>query len=274
MGASLKGARTVRTGSLPGWRGRIGVIYPASGLTESEFFHFTPPGVSLHFTRVHIPLRQEVVGDGAAGREIRHPDLQRAARDLAEVRPDCIVWACTSESFKHGVEGELRQIAEIESASGAATVTASSSVVEALRFLRTTKVALGAPYTAEVTERLAGYLEGAGFSVLGQVALGCSNDFEICSLLPEDTYSLAKAADRPDAEVVFISCAALRLGRMVTEIEREVRKPVLTSAMAALWNALRIIGISSPFPEWGSLFAAARGRGPLAGEMGGGATVR
>src|SRR6516225_8673343 len=93
-----------------GWRGRIGVIYPASGLNELEMAEFLPDGVTLHFTRVHIPLTESGAFDGG---EVSYPELRRAGRELAAIDPACILWACTSENFKRGLPGEREQMAAI-----------------------------------------------------------------------------------------------------------------------------------------------------------------
>ncbi len=244
----------LKTGSLLGWRGRIGIIYPASGLNEHEFFLFAPHGISLHFTRVHTPLKENDIIDEKGEKKVRHPELQIAASLLSEAKPHCILWACTSESFKHGIIGEKDQVNEIETTSGVKAITASLSCAEALKYLSAHKVAIGTPYTNNITKKLASYLIEKGFTVVNQVSLGCSNDIEICSLLPEDTYALAKKADHHEADVVLISCAAMRIGNLVEEIESDIGKPVFTSAMAGMWNALRMINIPTAFPKRGTLF--------------------
>lgn len=38
-----------------GWRARLGVIYPASGLADMEYTYLCPPGVSVHMTRTSVP---------------------------------------------------------------------------------------------------------------------------------------------------------------------------------------------------------------------------
>jgi maleate cis-trans isomerase len=234
-----------------GWRGRIGVIYPASGLNELEMAEFLPDGVTLHFTRVHIPLTESGAFDGG---KVSYPELRRAGRELAAIDPACILWACTSENFKRGLPGEREQMAAIASVSSHKVITAASSVTAALAHLDVTRVAVGAPYTKSVVAALDGYLRQAGFTTLTQVALGLSGDSVICALLPEDTYALAKSADHKDAQAVFISCASMRIGSIIEEVEEELGKPVVTSTMAMMWNALRTAGVSSPLASRGALF--------------------
>lgn len=34
-----------------GWQASLGIIYPASGLADMEYYPLCPPGVSVHITR-------------------------------------------------------------------------------------------------------------------------------------------------------------------------------------------------------------------------------
>jgi maleate isomerase len=216
---------------------------------------FLPDGISLHFTRVHIPLTENGVFEG---KDVSYPELRRAGGELAAINPSCILWACTAESFKRGPAGEREQIGAIQSTAKHKVITAASSVIAALNHLNITKVALGAPYTESVVAALDAYLKASGLTPLTRVALGLSGDSTICALLPEDTYSLAKSADHQDAQGVFISCASLRISPIIEDLERELGKPVVTSTMAMMWNALRVAGVNAPFTGLGTIFAVRR----------------
>ncbi len=37
-----------------GWRARIEIVYPASGLADMEYYTLCPPGVSVHITRTSM----------------------------------------------------------------------------------------------------------------------------------------------------------------------------------------------------------------------------
>ena len=72
--------------AFPGWRARIGVIYPASGLADMEYYRLCPSGVSVHLTRSSVPNDGGVtladVLEVAEGRQ-----FTQLAEDLATVRP-------------------------------------------------------------------------------------------------------------------------------------------------------------------------------------------
>jgi len=238
-----------------GARGRVGIIYPASGRHEQEMNEFAPPSVSLHLTRVHIPLRETGEFEGAA---VSYPDLRRGAKEIAAVDPACIVWPCTSENVRRGVAGEREQASAIAAMCSQPVVTAASSVTAALNHLGAKRIGLGGPYRAEVVAALADYFGERGVRVLSRISLGLSGDRQICALLPADTEALAKSADHAEADAVFISCGSMRIRPVLAAVERALGKPVLTTTMAVMWNTLRAIGITAPLAGMGRLFASAR----------------
>ena len=75
-----------------GWRGKIGLIVPASGFpTDVEFHKKVPEGVAVFSARV--PL-EEVTPKGLIKMGTY---VEEASSLLVQGKPDIIVFACTSE---------------------------------------------------------------------------------------------------------------------------------------------------------------------------------
>ncbi len=72
---------------------------------------------------------------------------------------------------------------------------------------------------------------------------------------PERAYELARRADVPAAQAVFMSGVGMPTIEVLGKLERELGKPVLSSASAMMWNALRTAGYSGPVAGYGSLLA-------------------
>ena len=236
-----------------GWRARIGIIYPASGLADHEYYEMAPEGVSIHIARSSVPheggVTLEDVLEVAGGEE-----FTKLARDLATVKPHCIAWMCTSGSFSRGVEWDRELIRIIEEASGTKATTTSASMVKALQALGVKRVACGTPYEPRVDAKLKEYLEEKGFQVVNIKGLNILTDWEIGSLGPEVAYNLAKEVDRPEAEAIFISDTGFRLIELVELLEAELGKPVMSANMVTMWHALRLSGIREPIDGLGRLF--------------------
>lgn len=127
-----------------GWRARIGVIYPADGLIDEEYWRLAPNGVSILITRIGVP--DEPVSVAMATKVGETDEIEQAAKCLKIVRPNVIVYACTSGSFVKGTGWDLEIADRIEKASGVKATTTSTAIVEAMRTLKIRKVAVAAPY--------------------------------------------------------------------------------------------------------------------------------
>ena len=247
-----------------GWRARIGLLYPASGLVDDEFYRLAPPGVSVHITRIgaHGNISAEKV---KAFSEV--DNLIKFAKDLEPLRPTCVAWACTSGSFLTGREGSRRQVAALAQATGTKCTNTSESMVEALQHLGVRRVAVGTPYPDEFNAPIVKFLEDHGFEVPAVDNLRLKNDWEIATAAPETIYALARRVAVDGAEAVFLSCTGLYAVDLIETMERDLRRPVLTANQVTMWNALRLSGVStSGLEQFGSLFAET-GRRELVGAV-------
>ena len=70
---------------------------------------------------------------------------------------------------------------------------------------------------------------------------------------PAQIYRLARTTCTDEADGLLISCNALRAHTVVSELEHDLRKPVITSLTATLWGILRAAGIREPVVGYGRL---------------------
>lgn len=250
-----------------GWRARIGVVYPASGLADMEYYDLCPPGVSVHITRTSMPdegaVTLETMQEVAGGEEFR-----RLAADLATVRPHAIVWMCTSGSFSRGPNWD-RGLRETLGESGRCpATTTSTALVEALRAMGVKKVALATPYEPRLGEKLIQYVEHFGVEVVNHEGLGLTMDWDIGRLDPFELNDLVRRADHPAAEAVFVSDTGIVLSPIAEALERDLEKPVFSANMASVWHALRLAGVREILPGPGRLFQTPLSQERPAGETG------
>jgi maleate isomerase len=241
-----------------GWRARIGILYPASGLVDDEFYRLAPPGVSVHLHRVtaHGNISAEKVKQFS-----ENDNLIRVARDLEPLRPTCIAWACTSGSFLVGKDGSRRQVEALAQSTGTLFTNTSESMVEALQHLGVTRIGVGTPYPDDFNTPIVRFLEAHGFKVATIHNLRLQNDWEIGTATPEAIYELARRVAVPDAEAIFLSCTGLGTLDLLEPLERDLERPVLAANQVTMWNALRLCGISTKgLDHFGSLFSTGAAR--------------
>ena len=235
-----------------GWRARLGFLVPPGNPTvEPEMMALAPEGVSLHFNRM--------VARGAPGSLDGQSERNRMMIDnidvsiemLALVQPDVIVIAHTATSYHLGRQGEAELIARLERATGTRVVTAFGSVLRAFERLNVHKVALGAPYSRDITLQGKAHLEAHGLDVVSFDNLkGVTNIYDETA---ERAYRLARMVDTPEAEAVFLTGTGMPTLPVLEALEQDLGKPVISSASAMMWHALRLTGVRQPIPGYGRL---------------------
>ena len=235
-----------------GWRARLGFLVPPGNPTvESEMIALAPPGVSVHFHRM-VARGTPGAPDGQEARNRMMLDhIDESVEMLALVKPDIIVIAHTATSYHlgHGKEAEL--LTRLQQASGTRIVTAFGSVVRALERLGVRKLALGAPYARETTLEGKAHLEAHGFEVVRFANLeGVVNIYDVTA---ERAYRLARSVDSAEAEAVFLSGTGMPTLPVLEALEQDLGKPVLSSASAMMWHALRLAGVAAPIAGYGRL---------------------
>lgn len=231
-------------------RGRIGFVCVANaGLTEMDMCRMRPDGVGLSFT--HMRMATDCTVENLA--QMEH-DIDDALAGFLPARGDIDVlcYNCTSGSF---VIGEDRIRAKLEAGRpGVTGTTLLTGVVNGLRALGVTRLAIGTAYTNDIDRLERAYFEEAGFEVVSITGLSLLTDVEMNLVSPHYLASFAAEIDCPEAEAVFLSCGALRSLDIIESVERSLGKPVLCSNQASFWNCLRLAGIGDRIDGFGQLF--------------------
>ena len=238
-----------------GKRARIGVLVPPGNPTvEPELYLMAPSGVSIHFSRMDVGDTPGTPG-GVEGMEDQTraylDNLDIPARTLALVQPTAVVLAHTAVSYLGGFGAEQTLVNRVTSLTRAPALTAARAVRLALQRLGVKRIALATPYPKSISALGKAYWEAAGFAIVGYRQLeGVAN---IYAETQERAYELARQADVPDADAVLLSGTGLPTVGVLEELERELRKPVISSNQAALWAALRLARITDVILDYGSL---------------------
>lgn len=240
--------------TLFGWRARLGIIYPESGLADMEYYHLAPAGVSVHITRTSMADEEGSVTLETMTQVAGGERFDALAASLSSIKPHALCWMCTSGSFSRGPlwDETLRNI--LSTHGGCPATTTSTAMVTALNALGTKNVALGTPYEPRLNQKLVEYVNHFGFTVVNQVGLNLTLDWDIGRLGPEELRNLVMNANVDDAEAVFISDTGIILSPIVQSLEDDLGKPVISANMVSMWHMLRMAGIREPQPGLGRLF--------------------
>lgn len=225
------------------------IVPPAAGDVPPE-----PPVLYPEVTfRAHGLALPRLTPEGYDSVIDRCADL---AAELKDEGAAAVSLMGTSLSFYRGPEGNAQVIDAMAQATGLPVTTMTDSVIAALRAVGARRLAVGTAYAGPVNEALRAYLSGAGFDILSLEALNLTEVADIHAVgdaqLIELGTSAAEAAD--GAEALFISCGGLRTLPVIRPLEDRLDLPVITSATAGAWGAVRLAGHSGRSPGRGRLF--------------------
>ncbi|GAA1856878.1 hypothetical protein GCM10009836_41430 [Pseudonocardia ailaonensis] len=216
----------------------VGVVVPFDFALDRELWRWVPEDAALHVTRtpaVPAPVTADMARAISEAGAVR-----RATRDVLEPGPGVVAYACTSGSFVDGAAGEAALTRVIREAGAPAALTTSGALVEGMRAVGATRVAVVTPYVDDLTRLLEEFLSAHGIETVHSVGLGLLG--RIWEVGGDEVVAAVRAADRPDADAVFVSCTNLATYDVIASLERELGKPVLTANQVTMWAALRAIG--------------------------------
>jgi arylmalonate decarboxylase len=233
-----------------GYRGKIGLIVPSTNtVIEPEFNRMAPKGVSIHSGRIMLLGKASEESYVKMGEE-----TGRAAAELSTAEVDVIAWGCTSGSCvvpREQLEGSIVENSNIPAVS---TMTA---VFEAIKAFGAKTISLGTPYVDFVNQTEIEVIEREGIKVAAYYGLELGETQEerrgIGRVPPESLFRLARHIDRPESDLIFLSCTNLATIEMLDQLEQDLGKPVISSNQATFWASLRRLGIRDRIEGYGSL---------------------
>jgi maleate isomerase len=240
-----------------GWRARIGVLtHDDSAISESELWTMAPDGVSLHTSRIFFADLATFANP---------PGPEKAAELLARLPLQVIIYAWTVGSYLLGTAGEQELVNRVKDHSNGIPVLMSAPAATAgFQALEARRIALvHAPFfTDDFDEKGVSYFEERGFDVvhashmLPPVAVPHPNTGAVAS--PAAIYEWVRSHVPSSAQAVFIGGNALRAIGVITALEEDLGRPVLTANQVSLWCALRMAGAEVAVHGYGQLFKLPR----------------
>lgn len=235
-------------------RARFGILVPFTNSNlEPDMTLMKPEGVSMHFARMggydedEIPDENQMKGLGTS-------DIDEPLRLLMGVKPDVILYGCTSATLTHGPEFDHSLAKRIDQTSNTKTVTAAGALVGALRALNVSKIGFASPYVAAINDLAVDFLSTMGIATVAwsevQDALG---NEEQGALTPRSIKELGVKANHDNADALVLSCTDMRSVEIISELEEEIGKPVVTSNQAMMFQALQSIQFKEPISGFGKL---------------------
>ncbi len=225
-------------------RAKIGVLVPFTNTNlEPDMMLMRPPDTTVHFQRMggydadKVPGSDQMAALGAA--DIRH-DL----RMIAGVRPDVVLYGCTSATLTHGPGFDAGLAAQIKAGTGAVSLTAAGCLMTALKAIDAKKVGFSSPYLGAINEQAIVFLNKNHIETVKCADINRELDnYGQGELTPDEVCDLALKADHPDAQAIVLSCTDMRSVEAIEQIEAAIDKTVVTSNQAMMFCLMKALNI-------------------------------
>lgn len=223
---------------------RIGVLVPFTNTNlEPDMMMMRPRGATLHFHRLgnydadEIPGAAQMAGLGAS-------DISEDIRLICGVRPDVVLYGCTSATLTHGSDFDKDLANRIKADSNALSLTAAGCLIEALNALAVSRVGFASPYVGEINRLATRFLESQQITTVKCADIGRElGNYGQGELSPDEVTELACRADHADAEALVLSCTDMRSVEVVERIESRTGKAVITSNQAMVFCLMRALAL-------------------------------
>jgi arylmalonate decarboxylase len=183
-----------------------------------------------------------------------------AAEHLAKQGVDAIMVIGTSLTFYRGPQAHADLLKELRQRTGLPVSTMSQAIIDGLRQVGASRVAVATAYSDVVNNRLRELLAAADIETM---SLECFDLLEFGGPSKKSEADIIALSDRAveraeRPEGILISCGGLRTLGVAKPLEARHGIPVVSSATAAFWAAMRLVGESGRIEGYGRLFEQAR----------------
>ena len=220
-----------------------------------------PEGVVMYPEVTFVPRGTGVRSLTPEGYDAAADKIVPAADDLAKKGVDAIMVIGTSLTFYRGPEFNDYLMSEIGARTALPVSTMSTAIIDGLREVGATRLAVSTAYSDVVNDKLKELLTHHGFDVLSLEAFGIT-DFGGGAIAKSEDEIIdlsVKARDEaPDADGILISCGGLRTLNVAKPLEARYGLPVVSSTPAAFWAAMRLVGRSGKLSGYGRMLEETR----------------
>lgn len=238
-----------------GWRRKFGVIAPSTNtIVEPDFYRMGVPGVTSHFSRIHI--RDQNMSDDAGMERLLdqiRAEIVGACERVLTCEPEYMVMGMSAETFWGGLEGNRQFVKQIHEVTGLEVATGAEACRRALELFGARRIGVVTPYQPVGDENVVRFFGELGFDVAAIKGLRCPTAVSIAHVTEDELRAALLEVDGPEVDAIVQCGTNLSMVRLADEAERWLGKPVIAINAATWWMALRDNGIADRVEGAGTL---------------------
>ena len=225
----------------------FGVLIPSTNTTVEIECRLLPATYQAHVGRL-----KSSGGSFSPGRD---EDVDYQSHLLGTAKVELMILAQTSASlFDDDYDDVVTK--RMSAGAGVPAITSAQAVGRAVRALGARRIAIVSPYSKEVNDRAARYLEMRhGLETVALEGFGATDAYAIGRLGPQNARDAFARVDRPEIEAFVVPGGNFPTLTSIAGWEREFGKPVVTTNQASFWAMLRAFQSAERLPGFGRLLA-------------------
>ena len=229
---------------------RVGLITLASDFRIEKDFNNIIYGkdIDLYCNRIkcYNPLTNETLKKMA-------DDIPDVAKDiLPDQKLDCVAYGCTSGTIAAGYKSIFEKVNSVKP--NTKVTTPITSAINAMKSLNIKKLSIFTPYTNEINQSVINYFEKENIEIDELSYFDIASDLDIGKVDPQYLFDSLSKINISKSDALFISCTALPVLSLITELEKKINKVVLSSNQTLIWDTLKEINYNNKVDGFGELF--------------------
>ena len=228
---------------------RIGVVTLSTDFTIEQDFRRICHNIPVDIFVNRIPFENPLTHENYLKMADHLPKI--VENILPDQKFDTIAYGCTSGTVAIGEERIASQIHK--SKPGVYVTTPITAALRAFKKLDINKIAILTPYPKLVNETVYDYLQKRRIEVDSFSGFNLEYDSDIAKVDPQHLIKIIKDIDYSNVDAIFVSCTALRIVEVLQEIEHLIKKPIVSSNQAIIWDSIRSTKIKSSIEGFGKL---------------------
>ena len=110
------------------------------------------------------------------------------------------------------------------------------------------------PYTDEINQSVINYFKKENINVDELSYFDIASDLDIGKVDPQYLFEVLTKIDLKKSDALFVSCTALPVLSIISELEKKISKVVLSSNQTLIWDTLKEIKYNDNVEGFGELF--------------------
>ena len=229
---------------------RVGLITLATDFRIEKDFNnvIYNKNIDLYCNRIqsYNPLTSETLKKMA-------DDIPKVTNNiLPDQKLDCVAYGCTSGTIAVGYQSIFDKVNLAKP--NTKVTTPITSTINALKSLKIKRLSIFTPYTDEINQSVINYFKKENIDVNELSYFDIASDLDIGKVDPQYLFEVLTKIDLKKSDALFVSCTALPVLSIISELEKKISKVVLSSNQTLIWDTLKEIKYNDDVEGFGELF--------------------